>query len=159
MCVSHAETTWVGSLEIQCMCIDNCRDVSFVSSHIVNSKSEEALTIYIANLKCSIPVIPNPTPLCKQHYHMLYNILWPTQRHCITCSTSLWHGSSRTCPSLNIIQNYLHDNTEFDIYINEQDKVCLTCYKSHLLIIEESKNNNAHGDSELDDLITIYVST
>ena len=108
MCVGHAETTWVGSLEIQCMslgggerqrecCIDNCRDISFVSSHIVNSKYEEALPI--ANLKCSILIIPNPTPLCKKHYHMLYNILWPTQRHCITCSKSLWHCSSKTCPS------------------------------------------------------------
>ena len=33
--------------------------------------------------------------------------------------------------------------------------VYITCYKSHLLIIEESKKKNAHGDSDLEDLITI----
>ena len=105
MCVSHAETTWVGSLLLrdpvhvpgwrretkrEC-CIDNCRDISFVSSHIVNSKYEEALTI--ANLKCSIPVIPNPTPLCKQHYHMLYNI---SGQHKHTALLAL-HHCGRQC--------------------------------------------------------------
>ena len=31
-------------------CIDNCRDISFVSSHIVNSKYEEALTLKMNKL-------------------------------------------------------------------------------------------------------------
>ena len=42
---------WRRETKREC-CIDNCRDISFASSHIVNSKYEEALPI--ANLKCSI---------------------------------------------------------------------------------------------------------
>ena len=71
-------------------CIDNCRDISFVSSHIVNSKYEEALTI--ANLKCSIPVIPNPTPLCKQNYHMVYNIFLSAQTYCTIMAILYTHS-------------------------------------------------------------------
>ena len=50
MCVRHAETTLVGSLQIQCMSlgggdnrecsIDNCMEISFVSSHIANTSKQ-----------------------------------------------------------------------------------------------------------------------
>ena len=85
----------------------------------------------------SIPTLPIPTPLCKHHYHLIYNILQPTQTHCPTCGTWLKITVSRYCPDPHRIQKYLHENTGFEGHIQDGAKVCLECYKSHLQILRE----------------------
>ena len=50
------------------------------------------------------------------------------------------------CPSPDVIQKYLHDDTEFDIKIKTVQGMSY-CYKSHL-IIEESKKKNARSGSD-----------
>ena len=55
-------------------------------------------------LNCSSEVIPVPTPLCKYHYHTVYNALQPT-----TCGTRLRVNSHRPCPKPDVIQEHLRE--------------------------------------------------
>ena len=42
--------------------------------------------------------IPISTPVCKHHYHMVYNHTKPTQFNCAICKCSLKNKASKTCP-------------------------------------------------------------
>ena len=99
-------------------------ETSFASSHIANSKYEEALTIAWANLKCSILVISNPTPLCNS---ITTSCIISCGQHKDTVLLAVHHCGIAAVElvlySPVIIQNYLHDNTKFDnkkcvIYMN-----------------------------------------
>ena len=79
-------------------------------------------------LQASTTQIPIPTPLCKHHYHMVYNIINPTQTHCVTCGMSLKHENPKPCPNPNKIEEYLRQTTGFDGKIHDADKICYTCY-------------------------------
>ena len=70
--------------------------------------------------------LPNPTPLCKSHYHAVYDVY---QLH-------LRVGNDRPCPQPHAIQKYLSEHTNFEGNIFEGDSVCLTCYKSHLVVLK-----------------------
>ena len=59
------------------------------------------------------------------------------------------------CPSPDIIQKYLHDDTEFNVKIREQGRVCVTVTSHTYVTIEESKNNNTCSVIDLEDLITM----
>ena len=48
-------------------------------------------------------------PLCKHHYHMVYNAHKPTQTHCPTCGTGV-QLNSRPCPDPTTIRLYLADD-------------------------------------------------
>ena len=76
----------------------NCRILgcSSVSTYQVQHAFESA------GLNCSSEVIPVPTPLCKYHYHTVYNALQP--RECTTCGTRLRGNSHRPCPKPDVIQ-------------------------------------------------------
>ena len=100
-------------------------------------------------LVCSTETIPIPVPLCKHHYHMVYNETQPHQEHRVTCRTALRRHSSsqvRVCPQPTIIQDYLKEHTEFEDTIKESDKVCYTCYHSHLVIIAQKSQCSTDSD-------------
>ena len=82
------------------------------------------LSACAGELRSSESQIPVPPPLCKHHYHQVYNYIQPTQTHCVTCGTSLKHSNSRVCPKPALIEQYLKENTEFDCQISDQDRVC-----------------------------------
>ena len=100
--------------------------------------------------------IPVPTPLCKQHYHQVYNLLQPTQTNCLNCGMSLRHASPspRPCPNPVMIEKYLQDNTGFEGNVRAQDKVCFPCYKSFLVILLEHKPTSTDDDLQM--LISTY---
>ena len=91
------------------------------------------------------PNTPFPIPLCKAHYHVLYNAVRHT-KYCRTCGRRLSPGGGRSCPNPKIIQEHLSQNTDFLGDISEQDLVCMTCYKSHLLGLRESKTTSTDSD-------------
>lgn len=75
--------------------------------------------------------------LCKEHYGQCYRHFHPFQTKCKTCEKNMAEMSkSRTCPQPKVIQKYLTDNTDIVGEICTDDKVCYTCYKSHLIIIK-----------------------
>ena len=131
----------------QTCCIDECKQVVFSS---LQGQTESVLRGL--GLKSKVSPIPIPTPLCKHHYHMVYNKLYPVQRHCVTCGTALRRDSNpKLCPQPNLIQQHLFQHTNFEGTIKQQDKVCYTCYRSHLFIIQEEKTISK--DSDLQSII------
>ena len=90
--------------------------------------------------------IPVPTPLCKHHYHTIYNILQPSQTHCVTCGLPLKGHNPRSCPKPELIEQHLKENTGFQGCINPGDKVCYTCYKSHTITLQQSKTISTDRD-------------
>jgi len=105
-------------------------------------------------LKCGNDPIPTPTPLCKNHYHLVYNALQSRQKCCVTCGSQLKLTNHRPCPKPDIIQLHLQERTGFEGEIHSQDRVFLTCYKSHLVILKE--NQPISTDSALKQLIDTY---
>ena len=134
--------------------VDKCNDDSFVSTKVCTA--DELRKVFDSvQLQCSVH-IPTPTPLCKHHYHKVYNSLVPTQKNCTTCNISLKHSNSRPCPQPDVIMNHLRVHTSFNGNIKEHDKVCCACYRSQLFIIQ--KNSIISNDSDLEQLIKTYSS-
>ena len=94
-----------------------------------------------------------PVPLCKHHYHLLYNTLHLNQKQtrCYTCQATLRNGSRIcTCPDAKPIQQYIADKTGFDGTIPDDARVCTSCYKAQLLILKEAPKST---DIDLQSLI------
>ena len=80
-------------------CISNCHAISFATSKIATS--EQISEIF----PCSN--IPCPTPLCKRHYHIVYDTIQSKQTHCFTCNSSLCNFCVRVCPNPKLVQQVL----------------------------------------------------
>lgn len=93
------------------------------------------------------PNAPHPLPLCKAHYHTVYDALCRHNKDCRTCGRRL-QGGGRRCPHPEVIQLHLSHNTDFDGQINDDDRVCQICYKSHLLVLKESQPVSTDSDLE-----------
>ena len=129
---------WVKRLKDACSTcsISLCKQNIFVS--LKKATSEELnMTLASSGLQCTTTEVPIPTPLCKHHYHLVYNMLQPTQTHCVTCDVSLRYSKTKLCPEPEIIKKYLHDNAGYDGDINEYDKICYACYRAHLVILKQ----------------------
>ena len=132
-------------------CISDCTESAFVCSKMASSGTMK-LAMERMGVSCSLHEPPEPTPLCKHHYRIIHSILQPPQTNCATCNISLRHCTSRPCPQPEVIQQHLRENTGFDRHVKAQDKVCYTCYKRHLLILQQNKMTSR--DSDLQKLIT-----
>ena len=124
-------------------CISNCHATSFATSKIATS--EQISQIF----PCSN--IPCPTPLCKRHYHSVYDTIQSKQTHCFTCNSSLCNFCVRVCPNPKLVQQVLGERTGFEETIPTSARVCAPCYKAHLLIIKEGPKSI---DQDLIQLIT-----
>ena len=102
-----------------------------------------------AGWTCFGDMAPAPTPLCKQHYHIVYDALQP--RQCVTCGARLRGGNHRSCPQPDIIQKHLSENIGFEGDIQAGDQVCLVCYKSHLVSLRD--NIPISTDTDLAELL------
>ena len=104
--------------------VDNCPNEVFVSTKVMDRAQISTAVEYT---KLSITGdIPFPTPLCKSHYHALYNTLKPTCTNCKACGVSLRSRQSRPCPKLDKLEANLRNSIEFEI--TETDRLCMTCY-------------------------------
>ena len=70
--------------------------------------------------------LPNPTPLCKSHYHAVYDVHQSRKKNFKTCGKTLRVGNDRPCPQPHAIQKYLSEHIDFEGNIVEGDRVCLT---------------------------------
>ena len=48
--------------------------------------------------------IPVPTPLCKSHYHAVYDALQTWHKNCRTCGRRLRMGNDRPCPQPHVLE-------------------------------------------------------
>ncbi len=82
---------------------------------------------------------------------MIYRSHQSKYNYCTTCGTTLRVTNHRKCSNPRKIEEYLRKHTDFDGHILENDKVCHTCYKSHLIILQTS--NCPSTDADLEQLI------
>ena len=82
---------------------------------------------------------------------MVYKSAFPTQTKCVTCGTSLKNSNPKTCPSPKLVEDHLKTSTGFEGNIRDNDRVCYSCYRSHLVIIQ--KIRSVSNDSDLEELI------
>ena len=129
-------------------CVLGCSSVTFAAS---TTQVQEAFEN--TGLKCSSEVIPTPAPLCKYHYHIVYSTL--QHRSCATCGVRLRGNNHRPCPKPDAIQQHLKETTGFEGEICCQDRVCMSCYKSHLVVLKGSKPISR--DNDLQQLIDTYT--
>ena len=89
-------------------------------------------------------------PLCSEHYGALYRKLNPFKRNCKTCNKALLDiTKARKCPNPTVVQKFLSENLDFDGTINDEDRICTTCYKSHLILIKHITQSVKSTDSDL----------
>lgn len=128
---------------------DECAVLSCMSpvEHSSSMKNMELL-FNSAELRCRHETIPHPTPLCHSHYKTIYGIHnpWHLRINCVTSGMSLRRTKARLCPNPEVIEKMLNENTEFEHKINPDDKICPTCYKSHLAMLKDDKADDTEGD-------------
>ena len=125
--------------KIEYCCIPLCSDTAFVKGKI--STPEQTAQF----LEIEVEQVPYPTPLCKKHYHKVYDALQHKQTHCCACGVFLRCAPIRVCPNATMIKK-----TGFDGNITNGDRVCTACYKSHLQILKEVPSST---DRDLNELI------
>ncbi len=59
---------------------------------------------------------------------------------------SLKRINARSCPNPSVIEQHLRDKTGFEGNIKDTDKVCMSCYKFHLSILEQQKVTSTDKD-------------
>ena len=64
---------------------------------------------------------------------------------------SLKHVKSRLCPNAKLIGEHLQESAGFEDTLISGDKVCYSCYKSHLVILQEGKTLS--NDSDLQSIL------
>ena len=84
--------------KIEYCCIPLCSDTAFVKGKI--STPEQTAQF----LEIEVEQVPYPTPLCKKHYHKVYDALQHKQTHCCACGVSLRCAPIRVCPSATMIK-------------------------------------------------------
>lgn len=119
----------------------------FVASHMADAETMQSI-LTACGFNCN--GVPIPTPLCKHHYHETYKLLQPQQSNCPTCETSLKHVNSRPCPNPEVIQSHLRNTAGFEGSISTGAKVCFSCYKSHLTILQQVNETSTDDDSDSD---------
>ena len=153
---SHVPRWTKLSSEKEC-CVQECTSNVFASFQKTTSVEMEQVFNSVG-LKCSYPSVPVPVPLCTHHYHLLYNLMQPRQEHCVTCGASLRRQTNpKACPQPALIERHLKETVGFEGAIRESDKVCYTCYRSHLVILQQG--NDISRDSELITTLSQQVPT
>ena len=139
---------WMKKREVMC-CVQSCNNHCFV-----HSKLSDASKTHLANMFEEGHEIPCPTPLCQYHYYTVYHRKQPQQTNCQTCGICIKHLPSRPCPDPYLIAEHLRNNTGFDGMLEDYSRVCYSCYKAQLMIINKEKVLSK--DSDLQDLIDEY---
>ena len=61
--------------------VHNCIERSFAQSSMCVSKELKSML----SLQIRSESLPNPTPLCKSHYHAVYDVHQSQKKNCRTC--------------------------------------------------------------------------
>ena len=140
---------WEKRIISECI-IPECKNSFFSKCSIPLDDIVKCLRLAGENIPSKVEI---PAAFCKHHYHMVYNIYQPTQTNCPTCSAVLQKQNARLCPDVKTIRTYLAENTGYEGTLNENDKVCFACYKSHLHILKCSTSKSI--DTDLEEIILV----
>ena len=121
---------WSKTVDLKKCCVFRCVN----KPPLITSKTLDANTVKIvleANKLKVIDPFPQSICLCKEHYNVVYKSAFPTQT--------------------KLVDEHLKTSTGFEGNIRDNDRVCYTCYRSHLVIIQ--KIRSVSNDSDLEELI------
>ncbi len=98
----------------------------------------------------------NNVPICSYHYNaMVQAYTHATHSDCKTCGKHIRNYSkSRPVPEPVVLQHFLNTNTEFKGTFQPDDRVCYTCYKSHLIAVKHVNNLVTSTDADRTDLLS-----
>ena len=79
---------------------------------------------------------PHEIMLCTTHYHQLY-AQYNSPDPCPSCGMKPKRGTCfiRHSPNPEMISKHLSENTGISIQLTSNDRICSTCYKTHLTIL------------------------
>ena len=94
-------------------------------------------------------------PLCPAHYRFIHRTLHESDHtykeiKCTVCSTVIKKNNIRHCPNPVIIEEHYRTHTDFTCSITTDDPICITCYKSHLMILQDK---SVSRDEDLRELL------
>lgn len=69
--------------------IHKCSNVAFSTLQKTTTPERLSEVLQSLNLDLGDSGVTLPIPLCKSHYYMIYKLINPTQRHCITCNVAI----------------------------------------------------------------------
>ena len=136
-----------------CCYLANCHQLSIACATL-------RTTEFLNDIQFKTYPPPTPTPLCKHHYHAVYNLRQVRQDNCRTCGRRLRAGNDRHYPQPKVVEAYLREHTDFTMDISESDHVCFTCYKSHLEILKQNHPTSTDEDLRplaLVESVRVYV--
>ena len=146
---------WVSSPENHLACIVPDCGINTENGIILQSSLcsiEEIEAIYKNTIVETIT--DKSVPLCQTHYKYLYRLLNADKYDhpkCVACNASLREAVIRHCPDSLVITQHFNRCDDIDITINKEDKICTSCYNSHLEILWDSEP--VSHDHELQDLL------
>ena len=138
-------------------CVLDCDENTKHTCSSIN-RDELELLFHKVGVKCKSIITPVPTPQCKYHYHLFYNLHQPTQTNCVTCTAALKHSKARVCPQPKVVQEYLNHSTGFKGQIHPNSKEGNACYQSHLSLLQNvSTTLPVSTNEDLQHLIDTYT--
>ena len=99
--------------------------------------------------------------LCNQHYQLLYQKVH-SHEPCAGCGSKPKARQSayyRHSPDATTVCKILNANTEFSVYINQEDTLCRSCYDLHLVILKNLEKEQQTSEQSLQSCITLWSMT
>ena len=128
------------------------------------NKKESAIICRLSSSTCILDLLGLPTaehqhsdgvPLCPAHYRFIHRTLHESDHtykeiKCTVCSMAIKKNNIRHCPNPVIIEEHYRTHTDFTCSITTDDPICITCYKSHLMILQDK---SVSRDEDLRELL------
>ena len=118
--------------ELVLCCVYGCNSICFVHTKLPCEKELEGI-------KFDDDRITTPALLCQCHYYAVYKTILHQQTNCSTCGNSFKHINSRLCPNTELISEHLRNMTGFEGNLEADSRVCYTCYKWQITLVQEDK--------------------
>ena len=120
--------------------IPQCKNTFFSNCSVPSDDILQCLTLKGENI---------PPQLEVYLLHFANTITTLSQLNCQTCCAVLRKQNARPCPDPETIRTYLEETTGYEDTLNDGDKVCFACYKSHLHILKHSQSKHVHHTTQM----------
>ena len=151
----HKQTTSSTECQVEGCMVKACRSTK-LASHA------EILTLLKLELKPSCTSDNTTTYLCDSHYRSLHKEIKPQsyRNKCVTCGVTIRELTHiRHYPNPDRIQMHLQQHVGFEGTITSKDRVCETCYRSHLTLLKAMEDSSVSDGEDLGALVSKLQGT
>ena len=123
------------------------------------TNTDTKVTKVMGGMTDVLDLTPDPCeeiPLCSSHYMKWYKHSHTSYRRCckICCRYIEQYSKSRPVPEPDILESFLKESPEFSGTLHPDDRVCLACYRSHLVTIKHIRQTVSSTDADLQSLVS-----